>query len=67
MFRTAPQNACCRMAINIYPNKKHLLQAKPVNAFVRVAVVTCKDSIKVVAVIQKRIYSFCMKKGCMIS
>ena len=46
MFRTAPQNACCRMAINIYPNKKHLLQAKPVNAFVRVAVVTCKDSIK---------------------
>ena len=46
MFRKAPQNACCRMANNSYPKKKHLLQAKPVNAFVRVAVVTCRDSIK---------------------
>jgi hypothetical protein len=46
MFRTAPQNACCRMAINSYTNKKHLLQAKQINAFVRVAVVTCRDSIK---------------------
>jgi hypothetical protein len=34
------------MAINSYTNKKHLLQAKPVNSFVRVAFVTCRDSIK---------------------
>ena len=42
LFRQAPHNACCQTAINRYPNKKHLLKTKPVNAFDRVAVVACR-------------------------